>query len=78
VKVKFQHKEGRGNLLKTKQKDGPKSPDLFGDACIGGRNYKIAGWKDVTKSGDPTIRLSFTAEDEQRTSKPDFDDALGI
>jgi hypothetical protein len=72
---KYQHKNGRGNLMRVEQKDGPKSPVLFGDACIGGRNYKIRGRKDTTKSVNPIVNLTFRPEDEER---PAVDDDIGI
>jgi hypothetical protein len=43
-----------GTLFKQRERRSEKSPDFTGRITIGGRTYRLSGWKRTTKDGGET------------------------
>jgi hypothetical protein len=55
---------------KSHQQAGAFGADRSGSAVINDRAYWISGWKGVSKSGTPYLRLSFKPKESAGNSKP--------
>ena len=59
-KMAWEPKNNKIGIFKNKFKNKEKDPTLTGRGLVGGIEYKVAGWKNIDKNGDPYISLSFT------------------
>lgn len=57
-------KEKSGALFKNQKKNNDNSPDLTGNLMIDGKDYKLAGWNNTSKSGLKYISLRASIKEE--------------
>ena len=53
-------KNNSGSLYRNQQKAKEFSPDYSGKALVAGKEYKIAGWLNKSKTGGNYLRILFT------------------
>jgi hypothetical protein len=75
--------ELKGVLFKNNEKLRDEDRDYAGQCTINGKELWISGWKGVSKSGTPYLRLSFKAKEapapaNKPKAKPAFDDSIGF
>ena len=61
--------EGKGVLFQQEQKRHDRSPDHWGNITIGGKEWRLSGWKYTSRSGKPYISLSVSDPDEYEQKK---------
>lgn len=57
------HKDGTGVLFENRAKwiaEKPSRPALGGEATIGGKRWRVAGWYKKSDAGNDFISLAFT------------------
>ena len=64
----YQNKPNTGALFIKKQRKSEKQPNFEGNFNLGGKDWDIAGWMKVTKTGDKYISLKI--EEPQNKAKP--------
>ncbi len=67
--------ELRGALFQNKKRrEGKNDPHYQGQCEVEGQEYRIAGWKKLSKSGETYMSLSFTLKTEEQKIKTKNDD----
>lgn len=64
-----QPRDNAGVLFRNVQKKRDTHPDYSGEALIGGREYRLAGWAREAKSGVKYLSVAFTPKDQPFTPK---------
>ena len=54
-------------LFKNDKKESDKHPDLKGQGQVNGKEYWVAGWKNVSQEGKGYIKLSLELKDSIKT-----------
>lgn len=82
--AEYQTKDMTGAMFPNKRKTTDSQPDFTGNAVIGGKPYRISGWKNSSKSGTNYLSLRIQDDDgnygpsSNSSNKPrassDFDD----
>ena len=60
----YEHKEGRGSLLKNRDKRSNKSPDFTGDGMYCGKLVRLSAWMGKTANGADRISISIRPQQE--------------
>lgn len=72
-------KDNTGALFKNDKKKTEKHPDFTGDITIGGKKYRLAGWKRTSSKGTAFISIQATIPETKSEPKNDFlDDDIGF
>ncbi len=66
----YEHKEGRGSLLKNDRKTKPDQPDWKGDAKWKGELVSVALWEGTTQGGIPRMSLQIEKKWEPSAAQP--------
>lgn len=60
----YEQRDNSGTLFKNDRKTKDTQPDSTGTAMIGGKMYRLSGWRKTTKDGATILGLSFTPAEE--------------
>jgi len=60
----YEMKDNTGTLFVNDKGDNDKRPDRSGDAMIDGVMYKMSGWINTSKTGNPYLSVKFSRKDE--------------
>lgn len=66
----YEMKDNAGTLFVNDKGDNDKRPDRTGDAMIDGVVYKMSGWINTSKSGNPYLSVKFSRKDEVVSAPP--------
>ena len=77
--MSYQHKPDSGSIFKNTDRQTETQPHAKGSALVGGVEYWVNVWNNVTKSGEKYQSFKFKRKDEVKPEpKPapveDFDD----
>ena len=67
----MEQKNNSGSLYRNENKDKEIKPDYTGKALIGGKEYRIAGWVNKSKSAKSYLRVLFTEIEQKPNATPD-------
>lgn len=56
----MEQKNNSGSIFKNAKKEKPSHPDYSGNATINGKEFRLAGWINKSKSGNNYLRLLFS------------------
>ncbi len=81
-----EYDNNNSGVLFVNEKTKDSQPDYNGKAEVNGKQYKVAGWKRVSKTGGKTfLSLKYTAVDSMPSQKPkedssedDFEEDIGF
>ena len=65
----------RGVLFQEQDKKTDKSPDYIGSLDVNGKEYRLAGWKRLSKSGKPFLSLSISEPQKKQSGYDTFKQA---
>jgi len=60
-----QSKDNSGALFANSNKEKDAQPDMTGVATINGVDYRVAGWKNTSQTGQDYVGLKFQLKDEK-------------
>lgn len=60
----YEMKDNSGTLFVNDKGDNDKRPDRTGDAMIDGVVYKMSGWVNTSKNGNPYLSVKFSRKDD--------------
>lgn len=60
----YEMKDNSGTLFVNDKGDNDKRPDRTGDAMIDGVVYKMSGWINTSKAGQPYLSVKFSRKDD--------------
>lgn len=66
----MEQKNNSGSLYRNEKKDKEIKPDYTGSALIGGKQYRIAGWVNKSKSAKSYLRVLFSEFDPKPAVTP--------
>lgn len=66
----MEQKNNSGSIFKNAKKEKPTHPDYSGNATINGKEFRLAGWINKSKSGNSYLRLLFSEIIEKPAEGP--------
>ncbi len=65
------NKDLRGVLFKNnKKEEGSKQPDYTGSVLVNGKEWRLAGWKELSSKGTKYLSLRLSEPMEQQAPQP--------
>ncbi len=61
----------QGALFVNDKKQSEQHPDFKGSIDVGGREFWISAWKNMSKTGKPFIKLSVEPKEQRSDSRDD-------